>query len=342
LGDCWPWDWGLVILAHAAIAGRIAQDRPRIAAHVERASDGIHVKGKVSAEGLTANEYVSIRIVGISTRDRLAEAHVGHQRGKEATVPCPHEDAGETVPGTALALSQPKTETSTGAAKSPSVVAPKPTRKARKPATHCWRQLIYTSRTGATSDGKVDVDLDSPIATGIYERLDVEAVLLKKDEISKRGDRQGLREPRCDKNSTEFGCVTLMLPPGPRRPALDARWETPASSPPMLAVTARMDELAVDDRVVLSVRRELGKGKWARVYGASWAPNAAGVVDEKLSIPVTTRRLPLCVIMRTLKGSVEPLRESAEAYGPCHPRSQGMAVQLYAPPHTTSTPRQHT
>jgi hypothetical protein len=318
---------GLMILAQAAIAGRVAKDRPRIAAHIERSSTGMSLKGQVTAEGLKATEYVRVRIIGISTQDRLAEAHIGHQRGSEATASCPDEDTGEAVPKT------PSDVTGKGVAG-----AGEGTESSHAGAGHraksCWRQLVYSSRTGALSDGKVNVDLDAPLATGIYERVDVEALLLQKDEANPRkaAAATDLREPRCDKNTTEFGCVTLMIPPGARRPELDARWEYPASSPPMLTITARMGDLAVDDRVLLSVRRELEERKWARVYGASWAPNSGGEVSEKLSIPVSTRRRPVCVIMRTLKGAVQPRRESTEAYGPCHPRSQGMAVQLYAPP----------
>jgi hypothetical protein len=313
---------GLVALAWAAVDGRVAKDRPRIDAHIERMSDGMHVKGKVTAEGLKARDHVLVRIIGISTRDRLAEAHVGHQRGDEATAACPDEDArdqptasAEAATGGGTASGKKSTDSSSASAAA---------------LKRCWRQLAYSSRTGATSDGKIDVNIDTPLATGLYERIDIEA-LLEPDDTTNRD----LKEPRCDKNSGDFGCVTLMIAPGARRPELDARWALPPSSPPVLAVTARMDNLTVDDRVLLSVRRALGRKRWSRIYGASWAPNAAGEVSQKLRIPVAARRRPVCVIMRTLKASVEPRKEVPEAYGPCTPRSQGMAVQLYRPPRKT-------
>jgi hypothetical protein len=306
---------GLVVLAEAAVSGRKAKDRPRVEARIERSVDGARVKGKVTAEGLTADEHVLVRVIGISTRNRLAEAHIGHRRDKEAIALCPAEEQPASTEARADAGSQ------VGAA----------AQKGADIERRCWRQLIYSSRTGAMADGKIEVALDAPLATGLYERVDVEALLVKRDE----GKVKNLKEPRCDKNGNDVGCLTLMVPPGARRPELDARWKLPTSSPPVLAVTARMGDLTIDDRVVLSVRRRASKDGFSRIYGASWAPSAAGEVNQTIEIPVATRGRAICVIMRTIEASVEPSQESAARYGPCSARSRGMSVQLYGPPRAT-------
>jgi hypothetical protein len=296
---------GLSVIATAAIAGRSAKDRPRIAAHLERTAEGLRVKGTITAAGLKATDHVRVRIIGTSTHNRLAEAHIGHPRGDEAIAPCPL-DPGEDVEGVAAnaAGGVPEFKES------------------------CWRQLTYSARIGASPDGTVDVDLDTPLATGLYERVDIETLLVS----DSRDEDEDLKQPRCDKNLERFGCVSLMIPPAARRPELDARWELPATSPPVLTVTAAMGDLTVDDRVVLSVRRVLPGGRWSRIYGASWAPDAAGEVSERISLPIAARGRPVCVIMRTLEASVEPRGERADGYGPCNRRSRGMSVELHGPP----------
>ena len=212
---------GLVTLATAAVDGRIAKDRPRIEAHIERLSDGMHVKGTVTAAGLTAQEHVLLRIIGISSRDRLAEAHIGHQRGHEATASCLPDDTPKP---------QAPSPVDTSGAAAPGGSGSNDSSKTREAAPKsCWRQLLYSSRTGAASDGKINLDIDTPLAVGLYERVDIEALLLQPD-----AGKSQLTEPRCDKNAGGFGCVTLMIPPGARRPELDAHWEMPPSSPPVL------------------------------------------------------------------------------------------------------------
>ena len=213
-----------------------------------------------------------------------------------------------------------------GRAERPKAISRTPRRR-RPPPPTCWRQLTYSSRTGALPDGKVDVAIDTSLAPGIYERVDVEAQLLQKDN----GKVADLREPRCDKNEGKFGCVTLMVSPSAPRPALDARWELPATSPPVLSVTAAMSGLTADDRVVLSVRRLLANGRWTRIYGAAWAPDAAGELKQKLSLPVATRNRPICVLVRAVPAD-RPLERSS-GRGPCQRRAYGMSsIQLYRPP----------
>ncbi len=288
---------GLGLLAGAAVNGRSSKDRPRISVHLERGPEGLRVKGTVLAEGLRADEHVLVRVVGISTRLVLAEGHVGPRRGDEAFVACADDE--------------PDAEFANAAQKAPT----------------CWRQLGYTSRTGAQTDGKVEIAIDTPLAAGYYERVDVEAQLIQHDD----GKIKDLREPRCDKTDGKFGCVTLMVAPSPPRPELDARWKLPATSPPVLSVTTAMTGLTADDRVVLSVRRLLPNRRWARVYGASWTPNAAGELKQELTLPVATRGRPICVIARAVPAGVklDPAR------GQCGRRANGStSVQLYGPPRT--------
>lgn len=324
---------GLYLLATAAIDGRLAKDRPRVSAHLERTPTGLRVKGSVAAEGLTAKEHVLIRVIGISTRNKLAEAHIGHRRGRERVAQCALADRldGEDPPHAA-----PRYTTAS--------------RSGRPEARECWRQLAYSSRTGAGADGKASIQLDTPLATGVYERIDVEAQLQENeppvtdsgaatlDADQAREGIRGLRTARCDKNDGNFACVTLMVPPASRRPELDVRWKLPASTPPVLAITARMGDLSIDDRVQLSIRRVRGGRARGRIYGASWAPSAAGEVNQELEVPIAPKRQKLCVIMRTLRASVLPYPEGPERYGPCGMRSQGMAVQLYGPPRKPPAP----
>jgi hypothetical protein len=292
---------GLGLLAGAAVDGRSSKDRPRISVRLERGPDGMRVKGTVLAEGLRADEHVLVRVIGISTGLPLAEGHLGPRRGDEGFVEC---DKDEQKPE--------------GSFENAAATTSPPT---------CWRQLAYSSRTGALPDGKVDIAIDTPLAAGLYERVDVEAQLLQEDN----GKVADLREPRCDKSEGKFGCVTLMVSPSAPRPALDARWELPASSPPVLSVTAAMHGLTADDRVVLSVRRLLADGRWTRIYGAAWAPDAAGELAQTLRLVVATRNHPVCVILRAVPAS-RPLERSS-GRGSCQRRAYGMSsVQLYRPP----------
>ena len=83
--------------------------------------------------------------------------------------------------------------------------------------------------------------------------------------------------------------------------------------------------------VVLSVRRLLPNGRWARIYGAAWTPSAAGELKRELTLPVSTRGRPICVIARAVPAGVE----LDPARGQCGRRSNGMSsVQLYRPPRT--------
>jgi hypothetical protein len=290
---------GLVMLASAAVEGRAAKDRPRIDVKLTREADGTHVKGTVTAEGMRADDHVLLRVIGISSRHRLAEAHIGHRMGGDTVAPCPADEQGSGETGKVLFKRS------------------------------CWRQLMWSSRIGANPDGTVNAPIDTLVATGLYDRVDIEARLVA------RGDRPlAGREPRCDENDREFGCTTIMIVPTERRPELDAHWELPAGSPPVLDITARMGDLTMDDRVLLSVRRVLPahNAGLSRIYGASWAPNAGGEVSAKISIPIATHRRAICVIMRSLEASVQPRGELPDGFGPCGARSQGLAVQLYAPP----------
>jgi hypothetical protein len=351
---------GLGVLAGAGILGRVAKDRPRIDARVERTDQGLRVKGTVKAAGLKSDEHVVVRVVGMSTRNRLAEAHVGHRRGNEPVAGCEARD---------LRFDRDADGRTEGA------------------PVRCWRRLAYGSPTGASADGTVEIPVDAPLATGLYERVDVEAHL-QEDEVTKARAKttttsttgtgpviasadstpQGADggsttattearvrvedseattdpEPRCDRTHGDFACVSLMLPPSVRRPELAAHWKLPATDPPQLVVTARMGDLSVDDRVLLSVwrmrRTPRGVRRGGRVYGASWAPGATGQVSQTLTIPVDARGRPMCVVMRTLRASVVAHAEAVEAYGPRsfrdednrpRGRSQGMSVQLVAPP----------
>ena len=232
---------GLGLLAGAAVDGRSSKDRPRISVHLERGTDGMRVKGTVLAEGLRADEHVLVRVIGISTRMVLAEGHLGPRRGDEAFVACAED------------------EPEGGFTNAP------------QKASTCWRQLGYSSRTGAQTDGKVEIDppIDTPLAAGYYERIDVEAQLREHDD----GRIEVLREPRCDKSDGKFGCVTLMVSPSPPRPELDARWELPATSPPVLAGDDGDDRPdRRRPRRALRPAAALPSGRWARIYGAAWTP----------------------------------------------------------------------
>jgi hypothetical protein len=103
----------------------------------------------------------------------------------------------------------------------------------------------------------------------------------------------------------------------------------------IIDVAARMTELSADDRVLLSVRRREGKTFRRRLYGASWAPDALGVVDESLQIEADPRGGSVCVIMRLLRGTYARGSESLLRRGPCTARSRGTAVFLGTPERTT-------
>jgi uncharacterized protein YegP (UPF0339 family) len=268
---------GLFILVLIAAQAKSASDRPRVSASLNKTASGLNVVGTVDAAGLETDQHVFVRVVGISTDDKLADAHVGHPR------------AGE------------------------------------KPLD---RQPVYSSRTGASSDGTAQVKMNVPVGAGLYERLDVEAVV----SDDRKKPITGEQTDSCDQETSNIGCESLMVPPTARRPRLAAQWRLPAAKPPILTVKARMDDLSSDDRVLLSVRRVRAKQLGGRVYGAAWAPDATGAVQEAIAIPVAARGKPVCIVMRSLRGSSRFASESRERFGPCRPRSRGMAVQVGPPP----------
>lgn len=258
-----------------------ASDRPRITASLKTTAEGLRVSGSVSATALETNQHVFVRIVGISTDDRLAAEHVGHPRKGEVALD---------------------------------------------------RQPVYSSRTGASSDGTASVTLDVPIGAGLYERLDVEAQLSDDEKNDETRPETALATESCDRETSNIGCESLMVPPTARRPRLAAHWKLPAGRPPVLAVTARMADLSADDRVLLSVRRLRDNRLSGRVYGASWAPGGNGAVEEQVDVPAATRGQRVCVVMRSTRGGTRAASEASERVGPCQPRSRGMAVQLGPPP----------
>jgi uncharacterized protein YegP (UPF0339 family) len=318
--DAKPWAAGIGVAIFATGVGGLvwitadyksASDRPRISAQFKNGEDGLRVLGKVHASGLESDQHVFLRIVGVSTDDHLAEFYVGH----------PRREKGDDAP-----VRPEKGEES--------------------------RQALYSSRTGASSDGTAEMDFDIPVGAGLYERLDVEAAVSQDtpaegDEpdvhaglpavVDADGERQivsGRPTKACDRDvEHDMGCQSLMVPPTLRRPRLSAQWKQPVGAQPVLEVIARMGDLSVDDRVLLSVRRVRGRKPGGRIYAAAWAPDARGVVEEKIDVPIGSRTRQVCVIMRSLRAASAPVVEGDQQFGPCPPpRSRGMAVQLTAPP----------
>jgi uncharacterized protein YegP (UPF0339 family) len=315
-----PWVVGFGIALFAFGVARLvwisanfksASDRPRISAQFKNGEDGLRVVGKVHASGLESDQHVFVRIVGVSTDDHLAEFYVGHPRREAGDKPPVRPEKGEES-----------------------------------------RQALYSSRTGASSDGTAEMDFDIPVGAGLYERLDVEAAVSQDtpaegDEpdvdaglpavVDADGERQivsGRPTKACDRDvEHDMGCQSLMIPPTLRRPRLSAQWKQPVGAQPVLEIVARMGDLSVDDRVLLSVRRVSDRKRGGRIYAAAWAPDARGVVEEKVAVPVGPRTRQVCVIMRSLRAASAPIVEGDQQFGPCAPpRSRGMAVQLVAPP----------
>jgi len=269
--------FGVFGLVYLAVAAKSASDRPRVQATLMATPSGQRLQGTVEGTALETNQHMVVRIVGISTDDKLSGDRIGHPREGE------------------------------------------------KPSE---RQPVYSSRTGAASDGTSKLKLDVPIAAGLYERLDVVAEVSDDEPAdAKRGRATSV----CDQEQSKIGCESIMVPPVMRRPRLSARWKLPAGKPPVLSVIAGMGDLSSDDRVLLSVRRVHGNELGGRVYGASWAPDAGGLVQENLEIPVAPRGRPVCVVLRSLRGGSKFVSEARQRFGPCRARSQGMAVYLGPP-----------
>lgn len=189
------------------------------------------------------------------------------------------------------------------------------------------RVPIYNGRTGPNVEGNVEVTLDSFVPTGVYERLDVEAVLESEDDVSSAEPA-----PACDVAKRTFGCVSLATPFESRRPRIHASWKAGAR---LIDIRARMTGLAADDRVVLTVRRKRGKEWGRRLYAASWAPDSLGVVEESLQLEADPSGGSICVIMRALRGTHARGSEERLRRGPCKVRSRGTAVFLGTPERET-------
>jgi hypothetical protein len=284
------------LIAYWSTRSLSAKTRPQITAQLVRAAATAKITGEVRATGLQRREHMLVRVIGVNSRGDLADTHVGHARAKEGT-------------------------------------------------SH--GQLVYGSRTGADQDGGVDVKLDVPVAAGLYDRFDIEAEFVDDEQHSasireqtasaadaSQVPRSGVPvKTRCGGTTRVVGCLSIFVPPVGEGARLTAAWKLPASKPPVLAINARMGDLSSDDRVLLSVRRLKRKGKkqGGRVYGALWAPSAAGRVNQKLRLAVDPTHRPLCVIMRSLQGALNYASREAEHLGPCGKRSRGVAI-LVRPP----------
>jgi hypothetical protein len=272
---------GLIGLSIASIAylttiSLSAKSRPRIVARLERGAAGDRVTGSVTAAGLKSKEHIAVRVIGISTRERLSEQHVGHARG--------HEEPTD-------------------------------------------RQVVYSSRTGPDSAGVTQVALDVAVGSGLYERLDVEGELISEEEVEDAArSAESIAFNRCDQRSRQFSCMSLVVPPAPRRPQLAAHWNLPPGRPPVLRMTARMVGLSSEDRLLLSVRRVNESSLGGRIYATSWAPDPAGAVNEEVELAITPGGRPICILLRTREAGLEAGPETEEGFGPCRPRSRGVAV----------------
>ncbi|HEV7807604.1 MAG TPA: hypothetical protein VGO80_17425 [Solirubrobacteraceae bacterium] len=72
-------------IAYLTTISLSAKSRPRMVAKLERTDLGERVTGTVTAAGLKSKEHIAVRVIGISTRERLSELHVGHARAGEVS-----------------------------------------------------------------------------------------------------------------------------------------------------------------------------------------------------------------------------------------------------------------
>jgi hypothetical protein len=188
---------------------------------------------------------------------------------------------------------------------------------------------LLSSKAGADRDGKASLKLAVDTSTAPFTAVIVEAATTGTDPTT---------APRtnCHAPAEKMACLLIRLRSRPSRPRLAASWKLAKGQQPVLTIRARAAGLAAERRLLLSIREPVKPkardGAPGRLYAATWAPDADGVIDEQLEVPIRHTKRRLCVILRGLPAKRSGPQPGAADYGVCGGRRGGVAVLVGAPP----------
>ena len=146
----------MTLLVVAKVKATGAQDRPTVAATLQRGTSSLKVR--ITVEGLASKQYVHVLVQGLNASTALS--------GNSATFA--HDSS------------------------------------ARKRGYY-FTQNVYASRVGPNAHGDVNLTFEVPVATGIYDKLDVLG------EILDAGDRE-IQVFQCDSRTPRITCLELEMP----------------------------------------------------------------------------------------------------------------------------------
>lgn len=163
-------------------------------------------------------------------------------------------------------------------------------------ATGLWRdersgdltmkRRLYESRSGPDSTGVVNVTLDVPLTSGFDH---VAIVAAPQDAVDEA--HQCTTEVEAKRLE---GCFLVRTPNVPDRPQVAASWDTEKSNP-VVKVAVASEGLLRSASVAVVVVAERPKSPNPEIYSAVLAPNAAGVLQQDLTVPVPAGVQSVCV-----------------------------------------------
>lgn len=184
--------------------------------------------------------------------------------------------------------------------------------------------ILYSTQLGADREGKADASLDLLVPEGRFAELETWA-------RAGAGAGSGRRCPADEGSAT--GCVRVRLPGVASRPRLSVAWKLPTGAVPRLSLSAGMQGLASDDRMLVSVLRGPPRSPLGgRIYAATFTPRDDGSIAQEVVIPVRRGTRSVCVIARVLRGDSGSASATDGGYGPCHARVRGVSAVLVQPP----------
>jgi hypothetical protein len=153
-------------------------------------------------------------------------------------------------------------------------------------------QLLFATRMGPDRDGKVDRSFGLPLTPGLYDVVDIQAVIIEPVDRVKQP-----RAPACDEASRIFGCLSIWLPQPSSSPQLAVTWE-PGTPTQALAINSKAGGVLGEGGVRIYVLgRAANSGDWSRPFHTSFlSPLPTGVVDSSIKIPLVRDYSKVCVV----------------------------------------------
>jgi hypothetical protein len=188
-----------------------------------------------------------------------------------------------------------------------------------------FSRMLYASRTGADTDGKVARTFTVQVPPGL-EQVEFRATLENRDRN---------RDVQCNANSTEKACLAIWLPIPPQRPQVSVTFpDAPNPIAPadnhnaLVRVTMPFDDPRSKVEVVA-----WRQGEVALLHRSSPIAGANGLLDYSIVVPVGPSGCRICVVATLTDAKASPFNAAALTPGmPCMISSrQRSAMEIVVP-----------